>query len=257
MLYLASDGAGFPLKTHIAELLQKKGVPFTDLGTDSGGPCDYAPFGRKLAQTVAASGGRGILVCGTGVGISMAANRVKGARCVCCSEPATARLAREHNDANILAVGARIVGTELAADIVTAFLETAFSGEERHMRRIADIENAFPDGEGCRNEEIHSGATSVDERYLVTPEETKKILETCFSSLEPLVLAHFPVKEKKKLVILRLISGQFEAGKRYAEKEVNEILKFVYEDYVTIRRYLIEYGFMDRTRDCAEYWLKP
>ena len=138
MLYLASDGAGFPLKKHIAGLLEKQGVPFTDLGADSDAPCDYAPFGRKMAETVA-GGGKGILVCGTGAGMSMAANRVKGARCVCCSEPATARLARLHNDANILAVGARIVGTELAGDIVTAFLETEFSGEERHVRRIAEI----------------------------------------------------------------------------------------------------------------------
>ncbi|MDR0325236.1 MAG: ribose 5-phosphate isomerase B [Oscillospiraceae bacterium] len=142
MLYLACDGAGFPLKRHIAVYLQEKGIPFTDLGTDSAAPCDYAPFGRKLAETVTGDGkdARGILVCGTGAGISMAANRVKGARCVCCSEPATARLAREHNDANILAIGARIVGTELAEDILTAFLDTPFSGAERHVRRIADIE---------------------------------------------------------------------------------------------------------------------
>jgi ribose 5-phosphate isomerase B len=140
MLYIASDGAGFPLKQHIMSLLRDKGIAFTDMGTDSGEPCDYAPFGRKLAETVVNGNARGILVCGTGIGISMAANRVKGARCACCSEPASARLSRLHNDANILAIGSRIVGTELAADIVTAFLSTEFSGEERHVRRIEGIE---------------------------------------------------------------------------------------------------------------------
>ncbi|MCL2002974.1 MAG: RpiB/LacA/LacB family sugar-phosphate isomerase [Oscillospiraceae bacterium] len=140
MLYLASDGAGFALKQHIAALLRDRGIPFTDMGADCGDACDYAPFGRRLAETVVSEGARGILVCGTGVGMSMAANRVRGARCVCCSEPATARLAREHNDANILAVGARIVGTELAKDIAAAFLDTPFSGEERHVRRIKGIE---------------------------------------------------------------------------------------------------------------------
>jgi len=103
--------------------------------------------------------------------------------------------------------------------------------------------------------EIHGGATMVDERYLATAEETEKIIATFFSSVEPLVLKAFPPKEKKKLVILQMISSKFEKGKRYGEKEVNQILEEIYPDYVTIRRYLIEYGFLDRTRDCAEYWV--
>jgi ribose 5-phosphate isomerase B len=140
MIYLASDGAGYPLKQHIIALLRDKEIAFTDMGAGSDAPSDYAPFGRELAGAVVERGSRGILVCGTGAGISMAANRVKGARCACCSEPATARLAREHNDANILAIGARIVGAELARDIVTAFLDTEFSGAERHVRRIEGIE---------------------------------------------------------------------------------------------------------------------
>ncbi|MCL2507973.1 MAG: DUF2087 domain-containing protein [Oscillospiraceae bacterium] len=102
--------------------------------------------------------------------------------------------------------------------------------------------------------EIHSGATMVDERYMATAEETEKIIGTFFSSTEPLVLKSLSPKEKKKLVILRVISGQFEKGKRYGEKEVNGILEAIYEDYATVRRYLIEYGFMERTKDCAEYW---
>ncbi len=142
MLYIASDGAGFPLKKHIAKFLYRRGFSFTDMGAASEAPCDYAPVARALAKVVATGGGGdfGILVCGTGAGMSYAANRVKNIRCVCCSEPTTARLARLHNDANILSVGSRIVGTETANDIVLAFLGTAFSGEERHVRRIAGIE---------------------------------------------------------------------------------------------------------------------
>jgi len=103
---------------------------------------------------------------------------------------------------------------------------------------------------------IHKGATMVDERYMITEEETEKILKTFFSSLNPPVLKAFPPKEKKKLAILRVIIGQFEKERRYTEKEVNEILKAVFEDYVTLRRYLIEYGFMDRAQNGSEYWLK-
>ncbi|HBN86392.1 MAG TPA: transcriptional regulator [Clostridiales bacterium] len=104
--------------------------------------------------------------------------------------------------------------------------------------------------------EIHPGATMVDERYLITEAEKEKILHTAFYSLDPLRLKNFPVKEKKKLAILQKIASQFEPDRRYTEKEVNAILKDIYDDYVTIRRYMIEYGFMDRMRDCSEYWLK-
>jgi DNA-binding CsgD family transcriptional regulator len=103
---------------------------------------------------------------------------------------------------------------------------------------------------------IHPGATMVDERYMTTDSEREKIITTFFSSQNPLVLKSFSPKEKKKLVILKIISEQFEVGKKYSEKEVNQILKSIYADYATIRRYLIEYGFMERTHDCNEYWLK-
>jgi len=105
--------------------------------------------------------------------------------------------------------------------------------------------------------EIHRGATMVDERYMTTDEEAKKIIDTFFSSLEPLKLKSLSSKEKKKLVLLQVIAGQFAPGRRYGEKEVNQILKDIYaQDHVTLRRYLIEYGFLDRTRDCGEYWVK-
>ncbi len=103
---------------------------------------------------------------------------------------------------------------------------------------------------------IHGGAKMVDERYVITEKESKKIMEDVFESLEPLKLKIFSSKEKKKIVILRTIIQKFEKNKQYAEKEVNEILKSIYEDYVIIRRYLIEYGYMDRTKDCKIYWLR-
>jgi len=103
---------------------------------------------------------------------------------------------------------------------------------------------------------IHKGATMVDERYMTTNEESRKIIDTFFSSLGPLKLKSLSGKEKKKLVILRVIAGQFLPGRRYSEKEVNAILRDIFEDYVTLRRYLIEYGFLDRTQDCGEYWVK-
>jgi DNA-binding CsgD family transcriptional regulator len=110
---------------------------------------------------------------------------------------------------------------------------------------------------GQTEPEIHRGATMIDERYMTGEDEAKKIIGTFFSSLEPPKLKSLSSKEKKKLVILRVIAGQFTPGRRYAEKEVNAILRDIFEeDHVTLRRYLIEYGFLERTADCAEYWVK-
>ncbi|MCL2742212.1 MAG: DUF2087 domain-containing protein [Oscillospiraceae bacterium] len=103
--------------------------------------------------------------------------------------------------------------------------------------------------------EIHGGARMVDERYMATAEEERKALDACFSSAEPLVLRELPSKQKRKLIVLKTVAGQFERGRRYSEKEVNKVLKPIYEDHTTIRRYLIEYGFMDRTPDGSAYWL--
>ena len=102
---------------------------------------------------------------------------------------------------------------------------------------------------------IHDHATMVDERYVVTEQEREGILKKAFSSLSPLHLKAFPPKEKKKVVILTEIAKLFKPGKEYSEKQVNAVLEPVYEDYVMIRRYLIEYGFMARTKDGAKYWL--
>lgn len=103
--------------------------------------------------------------------------------------------------------------------------------------------------------DVHSGATMVDDRYFTTKTEEDKIIAAVFESLQPLKLKVFSPKEKKKIVILKKIIAQFSKGVKYSEKEVNSILKPIYEDYATIRRYLIEYGFMERTNDCKEYWV--
>lgn len=102
---------------------------------------------------------------------------------------------------------------------------------------------------------IHKGATMIDDRYSVTNEEEEKILNNFFISLEPLKLKTFSAKEKNKIIILRRIAAQFDKERRYTEKEVNAVLDAIYDDFATIRRYMIEYGFMQRTKDCREYWL--
>lgn len=113
-------------------------------------------------------------------------------------------------------------------------------------------------GKNTKNEfiSIHKGAKMIDDRYFITNSEEDKIISSSFESLQPLRLKAFSPKEKKKIVILRKIASQFERERKYSEKEVNSILKDIYEDYATIRRLLIEYGFMERTTNCKEYWLK-
>jgi len=102
---------------------------------------------------------------------------------------------------------------------------------------------------------VHNNAMYYDDRYIITEQERTRILETSFESLDPLKLKNFSSKEKKKVVILTKIAKQFEAGRQYTEKEINQIIKPIYDDYVNIRRYLIMYGFMERTNDGTSYWL--
>lgn len=104
--------------------------------------------------------------------------------------------------------------------------------------------------------EIHEGAKMVDDRYIITKKEEDKVKKNFLISEVPLRMKAIPKGEKRKLVLLRLIAKEFDAEKRYTEKELNQILWGVYEDFVTLRRYLIEYGFMDRTKDCREYWVR-
>lgn len=139
IIALGSDHAGLPLKQEIMELLDQKGIEYKDFGTYTKDSCDYAQFGQKAALAVTSGEcDRGILCCGTGIGISLAANKVKGVRCVVCSDCFSAKMSREHNDANMLALGARVVGGELARMIVDIWLATEFAGG-RHQRRVDQI----------------------------------------------------------------------------------------------------------------------
>lgn len=136
---IANDHVGIELKPYIIELLQSRQWQVLDLGPNSNERTDYPEYGKRVAQAVTSGDAElGILLCGTGVGISLAANKVKGIRAVVCSEPYTARLSREHNNTNILAMGSRVVGPELAKMIVSEWLDAQFEGG-RHLARIQQI----------------------------------------------------------------------------------------------------------------------
>ena len=137
---IASDHGGYDLKETIKVHLRKRGDEVTDFGTDKKESCDYPDFGEAAARAVAAGEcDMGILVCTTGIGISMVANKIKGVRCALLSETTSARLTREHNDANMMALGGGFTGPLLACEIVDVFLDTPFSGEEKHVRRVNKI----------------------------------------------------------------------------------------------------------------------
>ena len=141
---IGNDHTAVELKNHIKEFLENKGYDVTDFGTSSGERTDYPIYGYKVARSVANKEfDFGILICGTGIGISLAANKVKGIRAAVCSEPYSARLTRAHNNANIIAFGARVVGPSMAEMVVEEFLTTEYEGG-RHQKRIdmiSDIEN--------------------------------------------------------------------------------------------------------------------
>ncbi len=145
MIALGCDHAGFELKQAIIKHLDERKIEYKDYGTYSEDSVDYAVYAEKTARAVANGECElGLLFCGTGVGISMAANKVRGIRAACCSDLFSAEMTRRHNDANILSLGGRVVSPEKATELVDIFLDTPFSGEERHARRIAqiaDIEN--------------------------------------------------------------------------------------------------------------------
>ena len=139
MLAIASDHGGFALKQEILKHLEEKGIPYEDFGTYSEESCDYPDFGEPAARAVAEGRcEKGVLICGTGIGMSITANKVRGVRCTLCSDCYSAELTRRHNDANILAMGARVLGSGLALKILDTFLETPFDGG-RHARRVAKI----------------------------------------------------------------------------------------------------------------------
>ena len=141
LVALGSDHGGYDLKQEVIGYLKEKGIAFKDFGCMGKESCDYPEYGRAAAEAVA--GGEcdmGIVICTTGIGISIVANKVKGVRCALCADTVSARLTREHNDANMLAMVAGIIGKNLALGIVETFLNTPFSGEEKHARRVKAIE---------------------------------------------------------------------------------------------------------------------
>ena len=143
---IGNDHVAVEMKNHISSYLKEKGHEIVNFGTDSSERCDYPVYGKKVADAVASGEcERGILICGTGIGISLAANKVKGIRAAVCSEAYSARLTRQHNDANIIAFGARVVGIATAEMIVDEFLNTVYEGG-RHQNRI-DMIAAIEKGE--------------------------------------------------------------------------------------------------------------
>lgn len=142
MIAVGSDHGGYELKQEIISYLKEKNLEYKDYGTDSKESCDYPVYAKKVANAIVNGAcDRGILICGTGIGISITANKIKGIRAALCHDTFSAQATREHNDANILAMGARVVGPGLALKIVDTFLNTEFSNDERHIRRIEQIED--------------------------------------------------------------------------------------------------------------------
>ena len=140
MIAIGCDHGGFALKQEVMRHLDELGLAYKDFGTYSEESCDYPIYGEAVARAVA--GGeceRGILICGTGIGISISANKVKGIRCALCTDPYVAEMTRRHNDANMLAMGGGLIGNNMADRIVDAFLNTPFEGG-RHQRRVDKIE---------------------------------------------------------------------------------------------------------------------
>jgi len=200
MIALGCDFAGFPLKKIIMEYLDKNGFQYKDYGTYDDKEGEYPVFALKAANAVKDGVcDRGIIICGTGIGISIAANKVKGIRCACCTEPYSALMSREHNDANMLAMGSRVVGGELAKMIVDVWLKGEFTGGP-HVKRldmIAQIENRtlsdkrarfkFQNVIRCRQYEeavlIAFGAASV---WLIPPTITGVLLYLTPSRIAPI-----------------------------------------------------------------------
>lgn len=144
---LAADHAGYLLKDELAQWLRDAGHDVTDLGTNGPESVDYPEYGAKLANAVAShKADRGIVVCGSGIGISIAVNRNSACRCARVSDPLSAQLAREHNDANVLAIGARLIGSDMAKACAAAFLDTDFAGG-RHQRRVDQLSNLLQESD--------------------------------------------------------------------------------------------------------------
>ena len=142
MIAIGSDHGGFELKEKLMEHLSERGLEYKDFGTYSSASCDYPVYAKAVANAVASGeSDRGIIICGTGIGVSITANKVRGIRAALCGDCFSAEATRQHNDANVLCMGARVVGEGLALKIADTFLDTPFSNDERHIRRISMIED--------------------------------------------------------------------------------------------------------------------
>ena len=138
MIALGSDQAGYELKQEIKKHLEERGLYYKDYGSYDPEPVDYPVYGKKVGRAVAdGECDRGILICGTGIGISIAANKIKGVRAAVCSDCFSAEATKQHNNANVLCMGARVIGEGLACKIADIFIDTPFSNDERHIRRIS------------------------------------------------------------------------------------------------------------------------
>ena len=142
MIALGCDHGGFELMQDVIKYLESQNIEYKNYGTYSNESCDYPVFAKSVANAIVSGEcEQGILICGTGIGISIAANKIKGIRAALCGDCFSAKATREHNNANILAMGARVTGPGLAIEIVKTFLGTDFSNDERHIRRINQIED--------------------------------------------------------------------------------------------------------------------
>lgn len=140
MIGIGSDHGGYDLKRAVIGYLEEQGIEYKDYGCMDKSSCDYPVYGRAVAEAVAdGTCEKGIVICTTGIGISMVANKIPGVRCALCSDVVSAKLTRLHNDANVLAMGGGIIGNNLAIGIVDTFLHTEFSGEEKHIRRVGMV----------------------------------------------------------------------------------------------------------------------
>ncbi len=141
MIAIGSDHGGYALKQEVIKHLEKKGIKYQDFGCYNEDSCDYPVYAKLVTKEITEGNcEKGILICGTGIGISIAANKVPGIRAALCTDCFCAEATRQHNDANVLCLGGRVVGAGLALKIVDTFVDTPFSNDERHMRRICLIE---------------------------------------------------------------------------------------------------------------------
>lgn len=143
---IGSDHGGYELKEEVKVFLEKEGIEYIDYGTNSLDSVDYPEFGKKVAEAVKdGECDRGIVICGTGIGISISCNKVKGIRCALCSDTYSARMSVEHNNAQVLALGGRVIGKDLALEIVSTWIKASFQGgrHKRRVNKISDIETKY------------------------------------------------------------------------------------------------------------------